>query len=298
MTNLAIADTALDDAKAQLASRHGLSVAGVRPRLVPYVRALWAYRNFISAYAVARLVASFGNARLGRLWQVLNPLFNAGVYYLIFGVILNTRQGIPNFVAYLCAGLFVFSFTQTVVLAGTQSITGNLGLIRALHFPRASLPLAMTLMNMQNLLVSIGVLAAIVLVTGEPITLNWLLLAPALVLQAIFNAGLALVLARLGSKLTDLKQIIPFVMRTWMYASGVLYNVDNFAKHLPHLAAQLVQLNPLLIYIELVRHALLESAPIATPPARLWLLALAWAMVAGVAGFVYFWRGEQEYGRG
>ena len=50
----------------------------------------------------------------------------------------------------------------------------------------------------------------------------------------MFNAGLALLVARLGAKITDLKQVMPFVMRTWMYASGVLYSVENFAKHLPH----------------------------------------------------------------
>ena len=49
---------------------------------------------------------------------MLTPLINAAVYYLIFGVILNTSGGVDNFIAYLCTGLFIFSFTQTVVQAG------------------------------------------------------------------------------------------------------------------------------------------------------------------------------------
>lgn len=281
-----------------LAARHGLRVAGRRPGLGEYTRQLWAYRHFIASYANARLAASFTTARLGRLWQVLTPLTNAAVYYLIFGVVLNTRNGIPNFIAYLCTGLFVFNFTQTAVLMGTQSITANLGLIRALHFPRASLPIAMTLMQFQNLLASIVVLIGIVLVTGEPVTVLWLLAIPALLLQSVFNAGLALIMARLGAKITDLKQVMPFVMRTWMYASGVLYSVDNFAKHLPPALAEAMQANPLLIYIELVRHALLESSPLASSPQQLWLMGAGWAVLIGIGGYIYFWRGEREYGRG
>jgi teichoic acid transport system permease protein len=31
---------------------------------------------------------------------------------------------------------------------------------------------------------------------------------------------------------------------------------------------------------------------------ELWVMAGAWAAVACVFGFLYFWRGESEYGRG
>jgi teichoic acid transport system permease protein len=303
MENETMADTAVADpdsalSPGALAQRYGLPAAGRRPSIPVYVRQLWGYRHFIVAYANARVIASFNAARLGRLWQVLNPLTNAAVYYLIFGVVLNTRQGIPNFIAYLCTGLFVFNFTQTVVISGTQAISGNIGLIRALHFPRASLPIAFTLMNFQNLLASIVVLFGIVLIDGEPLTAEWLLIVPALLLQTLFNSGLALAMARIGAKVVDMKQIVPFVLRTWMYASGVMYSVENFSKHLPHVVAEAMKINPLLVYIELARDALLDTAPIASSSTKLWILGVCWALVVGIGGFIYFWQGEQEYGRG
>ncbi|OZV80967.1 ABC transporter [Micromonospora echinospora] len=298
MANTAVADADSGLTRAQLAARYGLTVAGERPTLAGYTRQLWSYRHFIAAYANAKLIATFATARLGRVWQVLTPLTNAAIYFLIFGVILNTKAGIDNFIAYLCVGLFVFNFTQSVVLQGTQSITSNLGLIRALHFPRASLPIAVTLTQFQNLLTAMLVLIGIVLVTGEPFGPEWLLVVPALVLQSVFNVGMALGMARLGSKMTDLKQLMPFVMRTWMYASGVLYSVENFAKHLPGWAQTVIELNPLLIYIELVRHALMEDVLLTSAAPRLWLIGTAWALIAFLGGYVYFWRGEKEYGRG
>ncbi|MEV0806051.1 ABC transporter permease [Micromonospora sp. NPDC050200] len=297
-----MADTALVDpetglTQAQLAARHGLRVAGERPSLAEYSRRLWSYRHFIAAYANAKLVASYSNAKLGQIWQVLTPLTNAAVYYLIFGVVLAQNE-IPNFIAYLTTGLFIFNFTQSAVLAGTQSISSNLGLIRALHFPRASLPLAATLTQFQQLLASMIVLVGIVLVTGEPITLKWLMMVPALLLQAVFNAGIVLLVARMGSKASDLKQVMPFILRTWMYGSGVLYSVSLFER-LPAWATTVVQFNPMLVYIELARYSLLEQAPLLNESlARLWLVGVAWAVLAGVGGFIHFWRGEQEYGRG
>ncbi|MFR9776443.1 ABC transporter permease [Micromonospora sp. MS34] len=297
MANTALAGPDAGLTQAQLAARHGLRVAGERPSLVEYSRRLWAYRHFVAAYANAKLLASYSNAKLGQVWQVLTPLTNAAVYYLIFGLVL-AQNSIPNFIAYLTTGLFIFNFTQSAILAGTQSISGNLGLIRALHFPRASLPLAATLTQFQQLLASMVVLIGIVLFTGEPLTLQWLLLPPALVLQAIFNAGVVLMVARMGAKASDLKQVMPFIMRTWMYGSGVLYSVRLFSR-LPEWASTLIEFNPMLVYIELARYALLEQAPMLNQSlTQLWLVAAGWAVVAGIGGFIYFWRGEQEYGRG
>jgi teichoic acid transport system permease protein len=283
---------------AELAALHGLRVSGARPGLVAYTRELWSRRHFIVAFANARLAATYTNARLGQLWQVLTPLVNAGVYYLIFGVLLNTKHGIDNFIAYLCTGIFIFNFTQQAVLSGTKAIAGNLGLIRALHFPRACLPIAFTLTQLRQLVYSIGVLLAIVLITGERPTFAWLLVVPVLLLQSIFNAGLAMLMARIGAKSTDLSQLMPFVMRTWMYVSGVFYSVAAFAVHAPNLVAMVLRANPLLVYIDLTRYALIDSVPLASPPAHLWLLGLGWAVLIGGAGYVYFWLGEEEYGRG
>jgi teichoic acid transport system permease protein len=298
MAQTAVADPDTEQSLRDLAARHGLHAAGALPSLREYIRQLWSYRHFIGSYANARVASSLGKTRLGRVWQVLTPLTNAAVYYLIFGVVLQQDRGQKNFVAYLCIGVFIFIFSQSSVSAGISSITGNLGLIRALHFPRASLPIAVTLIEAQHLLASMSVLMVIVLISGEPLTLQWLLILPILLMQTVFNAGLAMFVARIGSKLTDLKQVIPFAMRVWMYGSAVLYPVTMFEKRLDGWLLLLVESNPLLVFIELMRHALMEDVPLANSVLQLWLTGLGWALVAGIGGFIYFWRGEKEYGRG
>jgi teichoic acid transport system permease protein len=282
----------------ELAAKYGLTISGKRPSLPDYTLELWSRRHFIAAYATARLTAMYSSSKLGQLWQVMTPLLNAGVYYLIFGLLLGTSRGIPDFIPYLCTGVFVFMFTQSAVLTGTRSITDNLGLIRALHFPRACLPIAFTMNQLQQLVISMGVLATIVLGTGLPVTLNWLLIIPILLLQFTFNAGLAMFMARFGAKTTDLAQLMPFVLRTWMYLSGVFWSAKSMEAHMPHWLATLIESNPAMVFNGLMRYALMTSVPASSLPKHVWALALMWAVLVGFGGYVYFWKAEEEYGRG
>ena len=112
-------------------------------------------------------------------------------------------------------------------MAGTRAIAGNLGLVRALHFPRACLPIAFTLMQLQQLLFSMVVLVVILLVSASCRRSAGCWSIPALLLQSVFNTGSPLVVARLGAKITDIAQLMPFILRTWMYVSGVMWSIDN-----------------------------------------------------------------------
>jgi teichoic acid transport system permease protein len=251
---------------AELAATSGLRRSAARPPVSDYVRQLWQRRHFIMAFATARNVAMYTEARLGQLWQVLTPLLNAAVYYLIFGLILGTSRGVPDFIGFLVTGIFVFNFTQRSFITTSRVINDSLPLIRALHFPRASLPISYVLIELQQLALSMGVLGVIVLIRGEPITWYWLLVIPAMALQALFNVGSGLLLARLGAGIDDVSQLLPFIVRAWMYASGVLFSIQTISTLRHHPTISLVlQLNPAAIYIDLVRWALLKSQRLSMP---------------------------------
>ena len=196
-----------------MAAQYGLRPSSARPRPASYLVKVWQRRHFILAYATARNVSMYTEARLGQLWQVLTPLLNSAVYYLIFGVLFKANRGISNYTAYLVTGVFIFAFTERSIVVGSTVIRSNITLIRALHFPRACLPLAYVLVELQQPLLSMVVLFAIVLGTGEPLTWYWLLLLPTLLLQATFNMGAALFMARVGADAQDISQLVPFLLR-------------------------------------------------------------------------------------
>lgn len=285
---------------AELAAKYGLTVSGARPSIPAYVRQLWNRRHFIVAFSRAKLSAQYSQAKLGQLWQVVTPLLNALVYYLIFGLILNAGRGLPKdvYIPFLVTGVFVFTFTQTSVMSGVRAISGNLGLVRALHFPRASLPVSFALQQLQQLLVSMLVLFAVVIAFGSRPSLSWLLIVPALVLQFGFNTGLALIMARAGAHTPDLAQLMPFVTRTWMYASGVMFSIPAMLADKPRWIADVLQWNPAAVYMDLIRFALIDGYGSENLPPHVWAVALGWAVLVLAGGFVYFWKAEERYGRG
>ncbi|GAA1947222.1 ABC transporter permease [Kitasatospora viridis] len=289
----------------QLAEKYGLAVSGARPGLFAYTKQLWGRRHFIVAFATARLVAQYTTAKMGQVWQVVTPLLNCAVFYLVFGVILKNRN-IPDYIPWLCTGVFIFQFTQSAVQSGTGAISYNLGLIRALHFPRACMPIAFTVIQLQQLLISMVVLVAIVLGFGMPVGAAWLLVVPALIFQMLFNTGLALIMARIGAKTSDVSQLMPFLLRTWMYISGVMYSISGNVSGWPSYCRFLMQINPASVYMELIRHSLMPSIYNRTLhpvhyqvlPPHVWAAAVAWGVVMFVLGYVFFWKAEEEYGRG
>lgn len=283
----------------ELALRHGLTVSGARPTLPDYVRQLWSRRHFIGAFATARLTAQYSRAKLGQVWQIMTPLLNAAVYYFIFGILLQTSRGVPDFVPFLVTGVFIWTFTASSIMTGSGAIRGNMGLVQALHFPRATLPISYVLLQLQQLLFSMGALVMILMCFGEFPKLTWLLAVPALILQAVFNTGVSMIMARLCARTPDIAQLMPFVLRTWMYASGVMWSIDKVLKgaHLPHLVMVALECNPAAVFIDLMRFALIESYTSAQLPPHVWAVALGWALLFGVGGFIYFWKAEEEYGR-
>jgi teichoic acid transport system permease protein len=324
-----------DEPLRDLALRYGLTQTAIRPPLRSYAAELWQRRHFISGFATARNIAMYTEARLGQLWQVLTPLLNAGVYYLIFGVLLSTSRGVPDYISFLVTGIFVFNFTQRAFITSSQVIRDTLPLIRALYFPRACLPLGYVLIELQQLILSFAVLFVIILIRGEPPTWYWLLIFPVLALQSVFNVGAGLLLARWGAGFDDVSQLLPFIVRTWLYVSGVVFSLQSLSLKNPLLhhqtIAYLLQINPAAVYITLVRYALLgkyrDSMPGAKPfsaancklyhvaPGQhpsfsaychpnlpgiptLWLYGMGWAVVTLVVGFLFFWRAEARYGRG
>src|SRR5262249_27255556 len=235
----------------ELAAEHDLKLSGARPTLPRYLVSLWQRRHFIWGFATARSVSMYTEARLGPLRPVLTPLLKAGADYLIFGLLFQASRGVQNYAAFLLAGVFVFAFTERSIVTGSNVMRANLQLIRALYFPRASLPLAYVLVELQQMLVGFVVLIPVMLISGEPLTWYWLLLVPAVAPQGMFNTGASLIVARLGGSVADVTELIPFFLRISRYFCGVMYMVTTLPAAVPERAVKLLSLNPPAVYISL-----------------------------------------------
>jgi teichoic acid transport system permease protein len=277
---------------ARLAEQHGLHPLGRRPGLIAYTKDLWRRRSFVWVMATSQSFGKNQNNYLGQLWGVLNPLLLAVVYFLVFGVLLGTTDGVDNYPGFLVIGIFIFTYIASSLQAGANSVLSNVGLIRALKFPRAVLPLSVTLSELVTLLPALGVMVVLVAVSGDPITWQWLAVIPALALTHVFNTGAAFILARVVVGARDLRNIVPVAIRLLRYVSGVFYSIAHYVDQ--GLLGAIMYYQPVAVYLNLVRSALLEQFDASWD---LWVAGGAWALVAIVAGYVLFWQAEERYGR-
>ena len=185
----------LEEARA-LARHHGLSSLSARPGLGRYLAQLWERRQFILTLSAAQGAARYEKNRLGQLWSLLNPALLIVSYYLIFGLLLGTRQGVDNFIAFLSIGVVLFGVSASVIRTGARSITSNLGLVRALRFPRAALPIAVGLTELYTSWPAFALLIVLTPITGEALSWHWLLFPLAVLLQMVQLTGMALIAAR------------------------------------------------------------------------------------------------------
>jgi teichoic acid transport system permease protein len=273
-------------------SSHGLTRLGAKVPLGPYLREIWARREFATAVPLGELRAQNMDTVLGNLWHLLNPLLLVAVYYLIFGVLLDTDRGVDNFLTFLTVGVFTFHYSRKSVLAGSRSLVSNEGLIRSIKFPRAILPIATVIGETVAYLPALALMLVVAVATGVEPRLSWLVLVPVLFVQGLFNLGLVFVVARVTTAFRDVQNLLPFVFRLLFYVSGILYLVDRFVDD--PLVLTVFRLNPFYAFPTLNRFAVLGM--VAEP--LVWVSALAWTSVLFVSGFVFFRAGEQEYGGG
>lgn len=281
---------------AELAKQHGLRTFSERPPLGRYLSDLWQRRSFIWTLSSSESYAKNEDNRLGQVWAVLNPALLILSYYAIFGLLLGTDRGVDNFVGFLAIGVVMFSFTSSVVTRGSKAITGRLSLVRALHFPRAILPISVALTEFIAALPAFALLFVLMFATGETPSLSWLLFPVAVLLQGVALLGIAFICARLVNMSRDLGNLIPVIVRLLRYSSGVFFPVVHYAQNLPPAFQDLVVYQPFALMLSLGRQSLLGADnPLALND---WLMMAGWAVGLTVVGLVIFWWDEARYGRG
>lgn len=270
----------------------GLYEIGKRPSLGAYLSDAWRRRRFGFTLAGYRLVSDLLPNRLGVLWIVLKPLCLALLYGTIFHFVISGSARPANFAVFVIIGIFVYEFFVGCLGAGSKSVTGNAKLVQSLGFPRILLPVSVVIEQAMRMVPVVLLLLVLLILFGEPITWSWLLILPILAVMAVFNLGVALVVARLSVHARDVQQMIPVISRVLFYASGIFFSVDGALAGYPTLltAAHLI---PTYEFIALARDVLMSSY---TAPGIAWVAAPIWAVVMVVGGTVFFWRAETRYG--
>jgi len=273
------------------AAHEGLKRVGARPPFGVYMAEVWRRRQFIYSLAKFRIESENQRNRLGMGWVVLKPMLNALVYGLIFGFLMADSRP-PNFVQFIVIGIFMFEFFATTFSNGAKSITSNNALVQSLNFPRMSLPLSAVTQRLLQFLPCVVIMLLLNLIMGAAPKVQWILLIPLIALYFMFNAGVALITARLTVHFRDLSQLLPFVTRLAFYTSGVFFSIERIAPN-NETILRIFDLIPLHEFMSIARGLLIDGADYEVNP-MYWLYATVWSVLLLTAGAFYFWAAEER----
>jgi lipopolysaccharide transport system permease protein len=243
-------------------------------------------RELLGDFAWRQLRSRYKGSVLGFGWNFLIPLLQLVVFWILFGVLLDTRPrtetGEQSYVIFLFVGLLPWTFFANSLQTGAASIVSNASIVKKVRLPLQLLPAASVLSSLANFALSLVVLFVVLAVFG-PRHFEGLLWLPLLIaVQIVMNLGLAYVLSALDVFYRDVEHILGVVLLAWYFLTPVLYPI-SVANNSTELF--LLQLNPMTGVIVGYQRALLDGLP---PDWTMLAYSAAVALVLFVVGFAYF----------
>ena len=210
------------------------------------------------------------------------------VFTLIFGYVGGFQSKGLQYQVFSYSALLPWTYFASSVTTSSASIVSNKPLVTQVYFPRVILPLAGVAVPIVDFL-----FASIVLVGLIVRYQTWpniaILLAPFFLFMALLTAlGIGLFFSALGSRYRDVPYVIPFLISTGMFVSGVTFSISQ----LPEYAQWVLALNPMTAVINGFQWGVVSAPP---PELGKTLISVGAMLVFFMVGLWYFRRTEPRF---
>lgn len=257
------------------------------PAALEELLGLFRFRDLVLELIRCDLVARYKRSYFGIVWTMLNPI---GTTLVLVVALARAFGPSTTYALHVMTGLMVWNFisygTQAAIskcLAGSRDLPG-------VYVPRTAYAVAAIGTALVNLLLATLPLLLLLIACGQGIPATILLLPVALVLIGLFGLGVALAIASLSIRFTDVAQIYVMALPAWLYLTPVIYPTKVLE---PRVAYWVNILNPLSPLIELYRSAFTGALPSLGQCA----LGTAGALVTLAIGWCAFTARSDELGR-
>jgi ABC-type polysaccharide/polyol phosphate export permease len=253
--------------------------------LLREVRELFAYRSLIRLLVVSQLKQRYRRSMLGIIWALIGPLINTIVLSIAFTSLF--RSSINQYPVYVLVGLVGWNFFSQTSIQGIDAAVSGSGLLQRVYLPRSVFIISAIGGGLNNLGFALIALLIVIVFTGAPFYITWLLLPFAIALLAIFTMGITLLLSAIAVFIGDIAHMYQLVIQALFFLTPIVYPRDI----MPTQYAWIFRLNPLTELIDIFR-ALLYRGEI--PALGVWVNTLALALVTLVVGYTLFtWRSDE-----
>ena len=254
--------------------------------MIEQLRKVWQRRELLWYIVKLQMKAEKKNKVLGFAWSFLDPLLLLIVYIVLVSYIFG--RGGPQFPILLFVALISWRWFTSSLTRSVTSVTSKLGLIQSVRFPLAILPLSGIIVGFFDWLFGFVILVPMLFIFEASFTVNVLWLPVLLLIQFIGTVGACLLFAVVGTYLSDLGNIIQFLIRLGFYLSPIIWTVEDVVPE--RLTTLYMVLNPFAGLMESYKNVLIRGVP----PTEYVLAGTAVACVAFLVGLWYFSRDEYK----
>ncbi len=224
------------------------------------------YWQFMVYAAKADLRAEVANSYLNRLWWLLEPLFSMLVYVIVFGRIMG--NSVENYATFTFSALLMWTFFSKTINYSVKCVRNNRDIVTKVYVPKHVLLISNMILNMFKLLFSLVVLIPMLLIFKVHVGINVLWLLPAYIIMILLSFGAGMILLHFGVYIDDLAYAVNILLQMLMFLSGIFYDVIT---SLPTpLNIMMLELNPVSMFVDTMRNALLGNLVTNVPLVILW----------------------------
>jgi ABC-type polysaccharide/polyol phosphate export permease len=258
----------------------------IKSQAIFELKELVRYRFLISNLVGRDLKVRYKRSVLGFLWVMLNPLLQMAVLVVVFSNFF--RFSVPHYPVYLLSGILIFGLFSQGSVAAMSNLSGNGGTLRRMYVPPSVFVASSIGSALVNLLFSAAPFFALAIVTGVRPSFAWAFVIVPCVELAVFAFGIGLIVAPMMVFFNDTYEIYSVLLTVMSYLTPVFYPTSI----LPKQVLQLEKYNPLFVYMDIARTAVIGGA---ISHGTEQIEAVAMALGAFLVGWVFFTRVEGKF---
>jgi ABC-2 type transport system permease protein len=193
---------------------------------------------------------------LGPIWITISMAVTAVALGILYAGLFSNELSVQ--LPYILVGFIVWAFISGCISEGSDVFIANEGLIKQLPAPLSVHVYRLTWR--QVLFFGHNLIVYLVMLVIFPQSLGWASLTalPAFVLLAVNGAWVALLLGIVTTRFRDLAPIIQSLVQLLFFLTPIVWIYDDLLKNAAVAErARLVEFNPLLHFIEIIRQPML-----------------------------------------
>ncbi len=231
------------------------------------LKEIYQYRDLLYLFIRRDIVSIYKQTILGPVWLVIQPLFTSATQLVIFSKIASIpSDGVPYFL-FVFQGNILWNYFATSLTSIADTFKQNEQIFGKVYFPRAIVPLSITLSNIFKFFIQFFIFILILifyLYTQHTVQPNLFILLTPLVLtsMALISMGMGMIITSVTTKYRDFTHILGFGITLIMYATPVVYPTSLFLEKMPPQNQWIIYLNPLTGIFDLFKYAFLGSGNI------------------------------------